>query len=456
MSSKNYTRLTGLVLVCILGVSACGSATTTTASPKATTSTTAGAPPGAPPGGSGGGGGNAAQVTAKGAYVHSTGTTSASGEMYSASAANTSGVLNTGGWLTLDEARISTSGASSSSDQSSFYGLDAGILAKAGSITMNAGSTATTGDGANGVFAYGSGTVVTLSDTRISATGKYAHGIMVSGGGTIKATNVTASTKGSNGAVIATDRGGGTITVSGGSYSASGVDSPGIYSTGSIKVTGATVKATGAEAAVIEGSNSVNLTGTALSGTKKWGVMIYQSFSGDAQGSTGTWTQTGGSLSAAEGPLFHVTNATGVITLHGVNTSATSGVLLKAASNKWGTSGANGGKATLVANAQKLSGSVIVDKISTATLKLTNGSAWTGAIDTAHTAKSVAVSLDSTSTWTVTATSYLTSLTGVKVSGSRVRNIVGNGHTVYYDRGANSDLTGKTYTLTGGGTLQPA
>jgi len=73
---------------------------------------------------------------------------------------------------------------------------------------------------------------------------------MVSGSGTIKATNVTASTKGSNGAVIATDRGGGTITVSGGSYSASGVDSPGIYSTGSIKVTGAAVKATGAEAAV--------------------------------------------------------------------------------------------------------------------------------------------------------------------------------------------------------------
>ena len=153
MSSKNHTRLTGLVLVCVLGVSACGSATTTTASPKATTSTTAGAPPGAPPGGSGGGGGNAAQVAAKGAYVHSTGTTSASGKMYSASAANTSGVMNAGGSLTLDEARISTSGASSSSDQSSFYGLDAGILAKAGSITMNAGSTATTGDGANDVFA---------------------------------------------------------------------------------------------------------------------------------------------------------------------------------------------------------------------------------------------------------------------------------------------------------------
>src|SRR5450631_3258285 len=107
----------GLVLVGLLGVSACGSAATTTASPKATTSTTAGvppgAPPGAPPGGSGGAGGSSAQITAKGAYVHSTGTTSGSGTNYDASAANTSGVLSTGGSVRLDKAAVRTSGTSS-------------------------------------------------------------------------------------------------------------------------------------------------------------------------------------------------------------------------------------------------------------------------------------------------------------------------------------------------------
>jgi hypothetical protein len=94
-----------------------------------------------------------------------------------------------------------------------------------------------------------------------------------------------------------------------------------------------------------------------------------------------------------------------------VRTAATSGVLLDAASDKWGTSGSNGGRAWLVAVGQKLTGSVIVDKFSTATVKLPSGSAWTGAIDTAHTAKSAALSLDATSTWTVTGTSHLTSLT---------------------------------------------
>jgi hypothetical protein len=384
------------------------------------------------------------------------GTSSASGRTYTASAKDTSGVLVTGGSLTLTDATVKTTGSSSSSDQSSFYGLDAGVLAKGGSLALSGGSVATTGDGANGVFAYGSGTVVTLDGTTVTATGKYAHGIMASGSGTIKATDVTASTTGSNGAVIATDRGGGTIAVDGGTYSSAGTDSPGIYSTGTITVKGATVKATGAEAAVIEGSNSIALTDTSLGGAKKAGVMIYQSFSGDASGSTGTFTMTGGSLSAAAGPLFLVTNATGVITLSGVTASETSGILLQAAAGQWGTSGSNGGTATVTAVGQKLTGSVVADKISSVTLKLTKASTWTGAIDTANTAKVAAVSLDATSSWTVTADSYVTSLTGAVISGSTVTNIVGNGHTVHYDAATSTALGGKTYTLSGGGTLSPA
>jgi len=52
----------------------------------------------------------------------------------------------------------------------------------------------------------------------------------------------------------------------------------------------------------------------------KWGVMIYQSMSGDAQGTRGVFTMGGGSLAntATTGPLFYVTNSTGVITLQGV------------------------------------------------------------------------------------------------------------------------------------------
>ena len=69
------------------------------------------------------------------------------------------------------------------------------------------------------------------------------------------------------------------------------------------------------------------------------------------------------------------------------------------------------------------------------TLNLTNGSTFTGSIDGAITNASgetvstevgkVAVKLDSTSTWTLTADTYITSFDG------DASNIVSNGYTLY-------------------------
>lgn len=204
---------------------------------------------------------------------------------------------------------------------------------------MSGGSITTTGTGANGAFAYGSGSTVALTNVTIKASADGGHGVMATGGGVMTLSNVDMITAGANSGVIATDRGGGTITVTGGSAAASGQDSPGIYSTGSITVSGAAVSASGAEAAVIEGSNTITLTNTALSSSKsgKWGVMLYQSMSGDASGSTGTFRMTGGSLalSASSGPLFYVTNATGYITLSTNITSTGFTVYYDSSSNSW-------------------------------------------------------------------------------------------------------------------------
>jgi hypothetical protein len=114
--------------------------------------------------------------------------------------------------------------------------------------------------------------------TTIKATGRYAHGIMTSGGGTIVASDLTVSTTGGSSAPpVATDRGGGTISVTGGSYTSSGNNSPGIYSTGNITADNAKFLATGSEVVVIEGANSVTLNNSTLTAQKagKWGVVIY-------------------------------------------------------------------------------------------------------------------------------------------------------------------------------------
>lgn len=388
-----------------------------------------------------------------GAYEQSGGDQSQSGPTLRASEANQSAVwLTDSGRLTLTNPSVTTSGNTSSQDNSSFYGLNAGLLASAGTLTVSGGTVTTTGAGANGVFSTGSGAAVTLSNLTINCSADGAHAVMATQGGTMTLTNVNMATAGASSGAIATDRGGGTINVTGGTVTTSGMNSPGIYSTGAITVSGANIRATGAEAAVIEGSNSITLSDTAISGQLKRGVMLYQSMSGDASGSNSTFTMTGGTLAAAAGPLFYVTNATGNINLNGVGLTASSGTLVQAAAGDWGTSGSNGGKAVLKATGQTMVGNLVSDSISSITATLSNSSTLAGSINTA------ALTLDGTSSWTVTADSVLTSLSDAAgISGTSITNIYGNGHTVTYDSSlsANSALGGKTYTLSGGGTLKP-
>ncbi len=426
--------------------------------------------PGANPGGMPPQGGNmpggtndSSSYNFSGAYTVDGTTASQSGQSYTAANADESAVyVIHSGNLTLVNATITTSSVSSSSDASSFYGLNAGVLAASGGVIDISNSTVTTtGDGANGVFASGDGSQVTISNTTINCTGQYAHAVMATLGGKLLVTNVDMTTAGGSSGAIATDRGSGTIDVTGGTILTTGPNSPGIYSTGQITVNDANITASGSEAAVIEGGNTINLKGTLLTSTfeNKWGVMIYQSMSGDAEGTQGTFTMEGGALSytSTTGPLFYVNNSTAIITLKSVDISVGSGVLVNAAAGNWGTSGANGGTVILTAEGQELSGNLTADEISSITFILKNGSAWSGAINSAKTAKSISLTLDASSTWNVTADSYLTTFSDdAGISGATITNITGNGHTVFYDASASPSLGGKTFTLQGGGTLQPA
>jgi hypothetical protein len=479
-----------LVLLVALLLGACSSVATATTTTNSTSSDTSGTtvetsqsapsqaqgvppngePPGAPPNsappGTATGGSNVEDglSTATGAYTVDGSTETQTDQTYTASNEDQSGVYAiNGGNLTLNNVTVETSGNTSSDENSSFYGLNAGILATSGSkITVNGGTISTTGTGANGAFATGDGTTVNLFDVTINATGDGGHGVMITLGGAMTLTDVDITTTGAHSAPIATDRGGGTITATGGTITTSGQDSPCYYSTGELTISNSTCYATGSESVVIEGANSVTLTDSNLTSeiASKWGVMIYQSFSGDAEGNEGVFTMTGGSLAhtASDGPLFYVTNTTAYITLNAVNVNATSGTLLRAEGNdRWGTSGANGGIVFLNADKQTLAGDLSADAISSLTISLQNGSTLMGAVNADDSAKSANLTLDESSTWYVTADSHLTCLTDSNgISDTIVTNIIGNGYTAYYNANTCPSLSGQTYELTNGGTLQPA
>ena len=414
-------------------------------------------PGGSAPGGSTGS--STTSATLSGVYTVDGKTASETNGVYISNTSDVSGVyVANSGSLTLVNPTVAKTGDTSSDDNSNFLGLNAGVVASSGSTLKITGGTITTSaDGANGIFSTGTGTTVTVSDITITTTKDSSRGLDVTAGGTLTATNVTISTQGAHCAAIAADRGGGNEIVYGGTMTTAGEGSPGIYCTGNFTITDATTKATGSEAAVIEGKNSITLIDSSISGAVKRGVMIYQSTSGDASVGVGSFTMTGGSLTAAAGPLFYITNTEAVIKLYHATLSGTAG-LLTAGADSWGNTGSNGGTVTFLADDENMTGDITVDNVSSITATLQNSTTLSGAINAGNTAKLVSLSIDSTSSWNVTADSYLSVLNDAGgISGTSITNIVGNGHNVYYDSSlsANSALDGKTYTLVNGGSLIP-
>ncbi len=360
--------------------------------------TRAEAQPPQPPGGRGGG--SSTSVTYYATYQLSGGTATQSSQTYSATATDTSGVwVSNSGKLTLINPTITTTGNSSSADNSSQYGLNAGVLTSTGGAVMiTGGAVATSGSGANGLFATGTGSAVTMSDGMITTTGSAAHGVDATYGGAITLTNVTISTKGDGASAgLSTDFGGGTVTVTGGSVTTAGSKSPAIYSTGVITVTGARLTATGGEGAVIDGANTIALTDTSLVG-KTSGVKVHRTA---ATSGSATVTITGGSLTGTTGDAFLFGAESGslsaaVTVKGGAVVSNGSGCLVNATS---------GSTVTFTADGETLAGSLIADSTSAIAATVKNGTTLSGAIT------KVALTVDSTSTWAIPAASTLTKLT---------------------------------------------
>ena len=300
---------------------------------------------------------------------------------------------------------------------------------------MSAGSS---GGSATTNNSSSDGTTVNISDSTITTSKDNSGGIMTTGGGVMNAENLTITTAGTSSAAIRSDRGGGTVTVNKGTYKTTGKGSPAIYSTADITVKNATLIATASEGAVIEGKNSITLenvtltdTNSSLNGqsTTYKNIFLYQSMSGDAATGKAVFTAKNSTITTNKGDSFYVTNTTAEINLENntiVNNDGT-GNFLRIQKDSWGNSGSNGGTVTLNMTNQKATGNIVVDSISKLTMNLTNGSSFSGAINSDNTGE-VELILDSSSSITLTGDTYVKSLTNADTTNS---NIHTNGYKLY-------------------------
>ena len=145
-----------------------------------------------------------------------------------------------------------------------------------------------------------------------------------------------------------------------------------------------------------------------------------------------------------------MTNTSCTISLKDTKLVTANDQLLTIAGNNsrrgWGTSGSNGGDVVLTASSQEMDGNITVDDISTLDMTLSDGSAFTGSINSTGDAGDgsaftgsinstgdagdVSVTLDSSSTWTLTGDSYITSFDG------DLSQINANGYQLYVNGSA--------------------
>ena len=362
------------------------------------------------------------------AYEQNGGTVSEADTGYATTVSDESAVrVYGGGSYALTNGVVQKSGDTSNADSSNFYGLNAIVLAEDESdITLTNCSLSADSEGSNGAFAYGEGSSVTLYGCDIATTGDSARGVDATYGGKIFLYDSRVSTQGDHCGALASDRYENDdppeITADNVVATTAGDGSPGIYCTGTFAISNSTLTATGSEAAAIEGLNSITLTDSDISGLAKWGVIIYQSMSGDSSVGTGTFTMTGGSLTnGSTGPVFVVCNTSAVIALEGVDIASSGDVLLRATDSSSGDDNINpdwgsaGGDVAFQATDQALAGTVSCNAKSSMTLTLSGSSAFAGDI-VVESGGDVALTLEDDATWVAAADSVLQSLVAPALS----------------------------------------
>ena len=337
--------------------------------------------------------------------------------------------------IVITDARIlKTGGSASSADAASFRGVNSAVrVYDQAALTISNSTIEATAQNATGVFAYDGGTI-NISDCTVTVTGGGAGGVQVAGGGSLYGSNLTVTS--ASKAAIRSDRGGGTMVLDGGTYTSTGTNGcPAIYSTAEITVRNAECVSEQSRAVIIEGMNSVTLENVTIEGSDQstkqgsihGNVLLYQSASGDAKEGTSVFSMTGGTMTSHSGAMFYCTNTASVINLNdaALNLSG-DGSLLIVSAGRWGKDGRNGGRCTLNAEHQTLSGSITVDSISTLSINMTE-SDFTGSINAEQEGGTVHVTMDEGSSWTLTGDSYVTSFSG------DMQSIHANGYHLFVD-----------------------
>ncbi|KAJ0416732.1 hypothetical protein BJY00DRAFT_325989 [Aspergillus carlsbadensis] len=375
-------------------------------------------------------------------------------------------VITEGSNVNLSYVDVVKHGYSTWLNQASFFGTNAALNIANGSTSYIADSNVTTHNGAAGIFAYGTGTTVHVSNTDFYSSGPVSHALYAAGNGTIYASNVRSYAGGYRCSTFSGDSPAGYIYVSDSISHTAGIGSATFYALGEIHATnvvGHTEKAPalfsdGAQKAVLD---NVDLTAGLLAGT----VMF--SSSTRTTGASLSFTNSRLTTLEEDMPALWFGNVIAEASLVATELNTASGILLIANTSQVTqafdhfageeeNSSIQPAEVTVTVAESTLQGDIVAYNGSSIAWSLTDHSTWAGsAYLEGSGSASFSISVDSTSTWTLTQDVTVDAFTN---ADSKNKNIRSKGFNIRYNPSAkkNSWLKSKTVTLPGGGKLRPS
>lgn len=381
---------------------------------------------------------------------------------------DTSVVVGTdGSQINLTYVTVVKEGYSTWLTQASFYGVNAAVNIANKSISYIKHSNITVHNGAANIYAYGTGSTVYVSDVDLYSSGPVSHGLYAAGNGTIYAFNIRQYSGGNRASSFSGDNPGGYLHVKDAVAHTAGIGSAIFYTLGESYGTDIIGKAENAPCVFSDGGQksvfkNVDFTcgllaGTVIFSSSMRGTGASLTFensrlttTGDDMG--GLWF--GNIIASAEIIASEINTASGVLVI--ANSSQVTQSFDYFAGSEQNPS-IKPAEVTITVSESTLEGDIVAYNGSSISWSLTDHSEWTGAarLGGKSGTATFSISVDKTSTWTLTEDAHLHSF---KNGDSSFKNIKSQGHNIYYNpsHSHNSWLKRKTVSLSGGGKLKPS
>ncbi|PYH67655.1 uncharacterized protein BO88DRAFT_426879 [Aspergillus vadensis CBS 113365] len=370
--------------------------------------------------------------------------------------------------VTITHSTITKFGYSSALNQASFYGVNAAVNNANHSTLRLSNVNVTTHNGAANVYTYGTGSVTYADNTWLYSSGPVSHGFYAAGNGTIYAKDVQVYSGGTRCSAFSGDYPAGYIHAENAVIHTDGVGSAICFLQGLCNMTNVVGYAAKSPAMISDGALSdvmgiwknSDLTAGLLGGI----VMI--SDSTIRNGTTVVLDNTRLTVLGEENPGLWFGNINATVDLIAASINTSSGIL--AVSNYSfltqdfdyyagyeENNNLSPAQATINVKDSTLSGSLVAYNESSISFNLQSFSHWNGMAKVGLGSAYLSVSLDNTSTWTLTGDSVLQSFAN---SNSTLANVFSNGFDILYDSDSlvNAAWKGETYELQGGGKLRPS